>query len=301
MLPPPTLDTLRARRLPGMAQALSEQMSMPESHALSFAERLGLLVEREMTARRDRRRTTRLRQAQWRLRARLEDIASRPPRGLDTSLLLRLASCHGIHARHNVRITGPTGIGTTWRACAVGPQACREGYTVLSLRVPRLLQELPMAQGAGRDPQRMASLAQTAFLMLDDWGLATLSDAHRRAVLALLDDRHGRCAPMVTSPCPVDHWHAALGDPTLAEASLDRLLHNASKSPLRGDAMRQRHATVKHDGASTYPITPGVAALRWGGSFRLDAVAGFPWIRWQLCTGWGGRNHRTTHSEYSTA
>jgi DNA replication protein DnaC len=230
----PTLATLLALRLTGMAQALRAQMDLPESRARSFDERLGLLVEREMTVRSDRRLTTRLRQAQWRLSASLEDIDYRHPRGLDQSLRLRLASCQWVHDRHHGLITGPTGIGKTWLACALGPKACREGSPVLSLRLPRLLQELPMATGDGRYPKLMASLAKTTFLILDDWGLAPLRDEHRRDVLALLADRHGRGATMVTSQFPVDHWQDALGDPTLADAILDRLLHNAYNPRSRG-------------------------------------------------------------------
>jgi DNA replication protein DnaC len=146
----PTLDKLVALKLTGMAKAFSEQMDLPESQTLSFEERLGLLVDREMTVRSDRRLTTRLRQAKLRLSASREDIDYRHPRGLDTALRLRLASCQGVHERHNVLITGPTGIGQTWLACALGHKACREGDTVVSLRLPRLLQALPLAKGDGR-------------------------------------------------------------------------------------------------------------------------------------------------------
>jgi DNA replication protein DnaC len=133
----------------------------------------------------------------------------------------------------------------------LGHKACREGYTVLYLRLPRLLQELPIAKGDGRYPKLMASLAKTALLILDDWGLATLNDENRRDVLELLEDRHGRGATIVTSQFPVEHWHEALGDPTLADAILDRLLHNAYKITLRGESMRKRHAVVKNDGSAT--------------------------------------------------
>jgi DNA replication protein DnaC len=251
MLNHPTLDNLLALKLTGMAKALSEQMALPESQALSFEERLGLLVDREMTARSDRRLTTRLRQAKLRLSASLEDIDYRHPRGLDKAVMARLATCQWVREHHNVLITGPTGIGKTWLSCALGHQACREGYTVLYLRLPRLLQELPLAKGDGRDPKLMASLAKTALLILDDWGLASLSDENRRDVLEVLEDRHGRSATLVTSQFPVEHWHEALGNPTLADAILDRLLHNAYKITLRGDSMRKRHAVVKNDVPTT--------------------------------------------------
>ena len=251
MLNHPTLDNLLALKLTGMAKALSEQMALPESQALSFEERLGLLVDREMTARSDRRLTTRLRQAKLRLSASLEDIDYRHPRGLDKAVMARLATCQWVREHHNVLITGPTGIGKTWLSCALGHQACREGYTVLYLRLPRLLQELPLAKGDGRYPKLMASLAKTALLILDDWGLASLSDENRRDVLEVLEDRHGRSATLVTSQFPVEHWHEALGNPPLADAILDRLLHNAYKITLRGDSMRKRHAVVKNDVPAT--------------------------------------------------
>jgi DNA replication protein DnaC len=162
MLNHPTHDQLLALKLTGMAKAFSEQMDLPESQTLSFAERLGLLVDREMTVRSDRRLTTHLRQAKLRLSASAEDIDYRHPRGLDKALMLRLVSCQWGHERHNVLITGPTGIGKTWLACALGHKACREGYTVLYLRLPRLLQELPLAKGEGRYPKLMASLAKNA-------------------------------------------------------------------------------------------------------------------------------------------
>jgi DNA replication protein DnaC len=233
-----------------------------------------------MTVRSDRRRTTRWRQATLRWSARLEAIAYRPPRGLDQSLLLRLASCPWVHDRPPGLMTGPTGIGTTWLAWALGHQACRAGYPVLSLRWPRLLQALPMATGDGRYPTLLASLAKTAFRMLDDWGLAARNAEHRRAVLALLEDRPGRGATLVTSQCPVEPWHEALGNPPLADAILDRLLHNAYKITLRGASMRTRHATVKNDGRAMEPDQPrrrcAPMGSRWGAAFvRIGGQASF--------------------------
>lgn len=247
MLLHPTLDKLQTLRLLGMVKALNEQLHMPDIADLSFEERLGLLVDRELTERSDRRLSTRLRQAKLRQNACLEDIDYRPPRGLEKSLMLRLATCQWVKERHNVLILGPTGIGKTWLACALGHQACREGYTVLYLRLPRFLQELPIAKGDGRYPKLMASLAKTALLILDDWGLAPLNDENRRDVLELLEDRHGRGATIVTSQFPVDHWHAAIDHPTLADAILDRLVHNAYKITLNGESMRKRPTPVKEE------------------------------------------------------
>jgi DNA replication protein DnaC len=165
--------------------------------------------------------------------------------------MLRLASWQWVHDRPHVLITGPTGIGKTWLACACGHTACRAGYTVLSLRLPRCLQALAIAKGDGRYPTLMAALANTALVILAAGGLATLSDEPRRDILARLDARPGRGATSVTRPFPVEPWHAVLGDPTLADARLDRLLHNASKIPRTGESMRKRHATVPNDVTAT--------------------------------------------------
>jgi DNA replication protein DnaC len=227
-----------------MYHALLEQMTMPDLDALSFEERLGFLVDREMTERDSKRLKTRLHTAKLRQAACIEDINYRQPRGLDKALLTRLATCQWVRDRHNVLITGPTGIGKTWLACALGHKACRDGWSVLYLRLPRLLYDLPMAKGDGRYGKLMASLAKTDVLLLDDWALASFSDENRRDVLELLEDRHDRRATLVTSQLPVEHWHAALGDPTLADAMLDRLVHNAYTIALKGDSMRKRLATV---------------------------------------------------------
>jgi len=251
MLIHPTLDTLKTLKLTGMVQALSEQLEMPDIADLSFEERLGLLVDRELTERRDRRFKTRLRQAKLRLSAQVEDIDYRHPRGLDQSVMRRLATCEWIRAHHQVLITGPTGVGKTWLACALGQKACRDGYSVLYLRLPRFLQELPMAKGEGRYGKVMAQLAKTDLLILDDWGLARLSDENRRDLLEMLEDRDGRRSTLVTSQLPVEHWHEALGDPTLADAILDRLVHQAYKIALQGDSLRKPRPAAKADASGT--------------------------------------------------
>jgi DNA replication protein DnaC len=230
-----------------MYQALIEQMTMADIGELSFDERLGLLVDRELTERDDRRLTTRLHKAKLRQAACIEDIDYRHPRGLDKALMMRLATCQWVRDHHNVLMTGPTGIGKTWLACALGHKACRDGYSVLYARLPRLLQEMPTAKGDGRYGKVMAALAKTDLIILDDWGLAQFDDASRHDVLELLEDRHGRRATIVTSQFPIEHWHEAIGNPTLADAILDRLVHNAYKLSLKGDSMRKRLSTQKTD------------------------------------------------------
>ena len=244
MLHHPTLDKLQQLRLSGMFKALTEQMNMPDSETLSFEERLGLLADREMTEREDRRLHTRLRQAKLKHNACVEDIDYRAPRGLDKALILSLAACRWVHEGLNLIINGPTGVGKTWLACALAHKACREGYTALYLRLPRLFEDLSLAHGDGRFTKLMAAFAKTDLLVLDDWGLAKLTAEQRRDLLELLDDRHGHRSTLVTSQIPVDHWHEIIGEPTLADAILDRLVHNAYRINLKGESLRKRHAKL---------------------------------------------------------
>ena len=244
MLTHPTLDKLQRLKFTGMAAALAEQMQMPDVEELAFEERLGLLVDRETTERENRRLTSRLRRAKLKHNAALEDIDYRHPRGLDKSLIRSLATCQWVKEHLNILLTGPTGVGKTWLACALAQKACREGHTALYLRLPRLLQDMVIAKGDGRYPKLLAALAKTDVLVLDDWGLAKLTAEQRRDLLEILEDRHSSRSTLATSQLPTEKWHDSIGDPTLADAILDRLVHNAYKINLTGGSMRKRKATL---------------------------------------------------------
>jgi len=251
MLHHPTLDKLQQLKLSGMRRALQDQESLPEITAIPFEERLGLLVDREITERSNRRLQMRLSAAKLKQNTALEDIDFKSPRGLDRALMLKLADCDWVAAHLNVLITGPTGVGKTWLACALAHKACREGYSALYARIPRLLQELDMGRADGRYAKVMRQLSKTEVLVLDDWGLATLTDQHRRDLLEILDDRYNLRATLITSQLPVTHWHEAVGDPTLADAILDRVVHNAYKINLSGNSMRKQRGKLTTENPDT--------------------------------------------------
>lgn len=251
MLHHPTLDKLQQLKFTGMLRALQEQASIPDMAAIPFEERLGLLVDRELTERSNRRMQVRLRAAKLKQNTAIEDIDFKSPRGLDRSLILKLADCEWVTAHLNVLITGPTGVGKTWLACALAHKACREGYSALYARIPRLLQELDVGRADGRYAKIMRQLGKTEVLVLDDWGLATLTDQHRRDLLEILDDRYNLRATLITSQLPVTSWHEAVGDPTLADAILDRVVHNAYKINLTGNSMRKQRGKLTTDNPTT--------------------------------------------------
>ena len=250
MLTHPTLDKLHTLRLAGMAKAFEEQLKMADIDALSTEERLGLLVDRELLERDNRRLKTRLRNAKLRHNAAIEDIDYRHPRGLDKALMTKLATGGWLREHLNCLICGPTGIGKSWLGCALAQKACRDGFSALYVRVPRFLRELAIAKGDGRYPKLMRTLAKTHLLVLDDFGASPLSDEHRRDLLEILDDRYGVHSTLVTSQYPVEHWHELIGDPTLADAILDRLVHNAYKINLKGESMRKRRNKLTQTGHS---------------------------------------------------
>ena len=239
MLTHPTVDKLHQLRCAGMAKALSEQFGSPEVEALNFEERFGLIVDRELTERASRQLSNRLRRARLRHAACMEDIDFRQPRGLDRELVLSLADGRWIRDRLNCLITGPAGVGKSWISCALAHSACRLGYSAAYRRLPRLLTELAIARADGRYAKLLTSLAKTSVLVIDDWGVSKLSAENRRDLLEIIEDRHGLSSTIVTSQLPVKSWHAVIGDPTLADAILDRLVHNAYQLNLKGESMRK--------------------------------------------------------------
>ena len=243
MLNHPTIDRLRDLGLIGMIHALEEQRRQPDSMQLTFEDRLAILVDREVLERDNKRLKTRLRFAGLRQMASPEDVDYRAHRGLDRGLFQRLAQGEWIERQQNLLITGPTGVGKTWIACALGHRACRDNRSVLYERVPRMLEGLGLARGDGRYARMLKSLARVQVLILDDWGLTPLTAEQRRDLLEIIDDRHGRTSTVVTSQLPIDNWHAHIGDPTIADAVLDRLVHSAHRLELKGESLRKLRAT----------------------------------------------------------
>ena len=251
MLAHPTHERLIALGLPGMAKAFEEQRRSTVVAALSFEERLGLMVDREAAERDTRRLAVRLKFAFLRQNAVVEDVDLRTPRGIDRALFQKLVAGDWIDRAEGLLITGPTGIGKSWIACALGHKACRDGRSVLYHRAPRLFEALALARGDGRYARLLKSLARVQLLILDDWGLSVLTEAEQRDLLEILEDRHQRASTIVTSQLPVDQWCDAIGNPTLADAILDRLVHNAHRLTMTGESMRKIAARKRPlDGAA---------------------------------------------------
>ena len=244
MLNVPTMDKLRSLKFHGMLKGLEEQIASKSYQKLSFEERLGLLVDLEIVERDNRRFSARLRHASLRQQACVEDIDYFHPRGLDKAFLQSLYSCKWIQDQLNLLITGPTGTGKSFMACALGHQACRKGYRVKYFRIPRFLPQLAIAKGDGSYLKLMAQLAKIDLMILDDWGLSVLNDQQRHDLLEIIDDRHNRSSTIITSQLPMEKWHAVVGDPTIADAILDRVIHNAYTLNLKGDSVRKKHSRL---------------------------------------------------------
>ena len=239
MLTHPMLDQLAKLGLSGMAQAFAELEASGEGATLTHADWLGLLVDREVTHRRDKRLTARLRYARLRHNAVVEDVDYRAPRGLDRAMFHKLADGKWIDAHDNLILCGPTGVGKSWLACALGHKACRDNRSVLYQRVPKLFADLALARGDGRYARIIRGLTGAQLLILDDWGLDPLDGGARRDLYEILEERYGRRSTILTSQVPVDRWHEVIGDPTYADAILDRLVHNAHRIDLAGDSLRR--------------------------------------------------------------
>jgi DNA replication protein DnaC len=240
MLNEPTIEKLRGMRLGTLADSWLEQQGSADVQALSFDERLAMLVDAEWLDRENKKLARNLKQAKLRLgQAAIEDIDYSARRKLEKAVIRQLANCRWIEARQNVIVTGATGVGKTFIACALAQQACRKGYTALYRRVPRLFDELALVHADGSYPRFLAKLAKVDVLVLDDWGLVPLRDTDRRDLLEIIEDRYGNRSTILTSQLPIEHWHDHVGEATIADAICDRLLHNAHQIDLKGESRRK--------------------------------------------------------------
>src|SRR5579863_2456156 len=244
MLTHPTLDQLRALKLDGMVQAFIELEAQEEARNLAHAEWLALLLDREAADRGTRRFQTRLRAARLRhSQAVIEDVDYRTSRRLDKALFQQLATCRWIAEHRGLLITGPCGVGKSWLSCALAQKACRDGYTVHYARVPRLFADLDLAHGDGRFPRLFRMLVKVDLLVLDDWGPDRLSASNRRDLMEIVEDRYGRGSILITSQLPVTTWLEVIAEPTVGDAILDRIVHNAYRLELDGPSMRKIKAS----------------------------------------------------------
>jgi len=244
MLHQQTIEKLKTLKLTGMADAFEQQISQPASHGLAFDERMGLIVDQEILHRDNRRLTRLLKSARLRVQACPEDIDYNHPRGIDRSQLASLISCQWIQRYQNLCITGYTGCGKTWISCALGAMACRQGLSVRYVRLPRLFEELRIAHGDGTYPRLSNQLAKFDLLIIDDWGIQKMTAVQRNDLMEIIEDRHGLKSTLIASQIPIDQWHDYIGEATLADAILDRLLHNAHRVNLKGDSMRKKSKNI---------------------------------------------------------
>jgi DNA replication protein DnaC len=246
MLVHPTVERLRALGLTAMADTLVELQNNPEAAEMPHADWLGLLIDREATFRDNRRLSRRLSAAKLRQAATIENVDHRTARGLDRALFQSLATSQWVRDANHLAIVGPTGTGKSWLACALGNKACRDGFSVLYKRASRLFADLAQARGEGRHTRLMTSLERTSLIIIDDWGPEPLTAEQRRDLLEIVDDRYDKASLLITSQVPVSQWHDVIADPTLGDAILDRIVHNAHRIELKGDSLRRRTGDKKN-------------------------------------------------------
>jgi len=240
MLNEQTFDKLYLMKLLAMAEGFKEQLQQPSSHGLSFDERFGMLVDRQWIWKENKRLKQLLKEAKLKLQASVEDIDYKTPRGIEKSVMMNLISCNWIRNHQNLLISGPTGVGKTFLACAVAQKACREGFRTLYLRSPQFFYQIALARADGSYGTLMKRLSKAHLLVLDDLALTPLNDTERRDLLEVTEERHGSSSTLITSQLPIENWHDHIGDPTIADAILDRLIHNAHRIQLKGGSMRKK-------------------------------------------------------------
>lgn len=240
MLTNQTIEKLQRLKFSGMEKAFEEQLQMPQVKELSFEERFGFLVDRELTERENRKLTNRLRKAQLKENACIENIDFKNTRGIEKSIILSLSDCEWARRKQNIIISGPTGVGKTYISCALAQKACREGLTAVYYRISRLFEELEISKGDGRYIKTLEKVSKSDVLVLDDFGISVLEQNEREHLLEIIEDRYNIRSTIIATQVPIEKWHEVIHDLTIADAILDRLVHNAHKIEMQGSSMRKK-------------------------------------------------------------